>query len=390
MTDGMKKAVDYIDSNSSYIDRAVESQCAVWRGEKTELPVLALSCPHTEEQKTWLSQYDLKEIHHDSEKMFVNGLCETLTAVNGNYGAVPSMRANMGCGIVPSLFGGQQRLFRDIMPWLVDHAKKEDIEKLPENHEFKIDDSAEFADAMRHMEFMTEKLRENGLAGKVFVYPLDLQGPTDTAHLILGDSIFYEFYDDPEFVHHLLKLSNRAIYFAMDECFERMDKSGEFIAHYNHLILPKGIGGVKISEDTTTLLSPLLIDEFAKPHLCETLEHFGGGYVHYCGKNDHLLNVLLGEPRAAGINFGNTEMHDMTKVLALCRENKKVYAGAVNKKEGEAPFDYFVRVLEPCYDALAGCFRIILQYGCPMDERADVIGEFERAAEHVKRYYDKR
>ncbi|MCL1792617.1 MAG: hypothetical protein FWG34_01985 [Oscillospiraceae bacterium] len=383
MTDGMKKALDYIGENSAYVKTAIKSQTAVWRGEKTEIPALALSCPQTEEQRDWIAPYNLKEIHFDSEKMFANGLREVLCAVNGNYGSVPSMRANMGCGIISSLFGTQQRLFEDIMPWLVDHAKKEDIETMGENHEFEIGDSAEFAAAMGHMEFMTKKLRESGLAEKVFVYPLDLQGPIDTAHLVYGDSIFYDFYDDPEFVHHLLKLGDKAVYFAMGECFARMDKSGELIAHYNHLILPKGIGGVKISEDTTTLLSPQLIDEFAKPRLGDMLKHFGGGYVHYCGKNDYLLESLFGFSDVFGINFGNPEMHDMAKVQKRCREAKKAYVGAINKKEGESLFDYFTRVLSPSYDADTGCFFVILQYSCNLGERGNVIGEFERAAEYI-------
>ena len=380
MTDGIKRAIDYIKSNDSYIKKAADSQCAVWRGEKTDLPVLALSCQHTEEQQAWLPGHSIKEIHFDSEKMFVNGLRDVLSVINGNYGAVPSMRANMGCGIIPSLFGKQQRLFDDKMPWLVDHVKKEDIQ---DRYDFNLDDSKEFAAAMEHMDYMTEKLRENDLSGKVFVFPLDLQGSIDTAHLIYGDAIFYDFYDDPEFVRHLLEMSCEAVYFAMNECFKRTDKSGEFVTHYNHLILPRSLGGIKISEDTTTLLSPALIDEFAQPYLRKMLEYFNGGYVHYCGKNPHLLDVVLDEPLARGLNFGNPDMHDMPKVIERCRGTKKVYTGAINKSDGESLFDFFRRILEPAYDRDTGCFYIIPQYCCALNERENVIGEFERAADAV-------
>ena len=380
MTDGIKKAIDYIKANDSYIKKAIDSQCAVWRGEKTDMPVLALSCWNTEEQLSWLPGHDTKEIHFDSEKMFANGLREVLFAVNGNYGAVPSMRANMGCGVIPSLFGKQQRLFEDKMPWLVDHVKKEDIKNI---YDFSLGDSAEFSAAMDHMDYMAEKLQENNLTGKVFVFPLDLQGPIDTAHLIYGDDIFYDFYDDPEFVRHLLDVSCDAIYYAMDECFKRTETSGELVAHYNYLIIPANLGGIKTSEDTTTLLSPALIDKFARPYLNKMLNFFGGGYVHYCGKNDHLLDVVFDEPLARGINFGNPEMHDMTKVLERCRDTKKVFTGIINKNDGENLFDFFTRILEPSYDVNSGCFYIIPQYNCAFNERENVIGEFERAAECV-------
>jgi len=379
MTDGVKKAVDYIKSNDMYIEKAIKRQTAVWRGEQTAIPALALSCGLTEEQNSWIPYYNYKEIHFDSEKMFMNGLRDVLTSVNGSYGAVPSMRANMGCGIIPSLFGAQQRLFEDKMPWLIDHVKKEDIKK---EYGFNINDSEEFAAAMRHMEYMAETLRENNLKN-IFVFPLDLQGAVDTAHLIYGDAVFYDFYDDPEFAHHLLDKSCEAVEFSMNECFKRIGRSGEYVAHYNAFIIPKELGGLKISEDTTTLLSPALIDEFAKPYLHRILEKFNGGYVHYCGKNDYLLNILFGEPLVRGINFGNPEKQDMTKVLAKCRDTRKIYVGGVNKKDGESHFDFFKRILEPSYDSKTGCFYIIPEYWCGLNERDKVIGEFENAAEYV-------
>ena len=378
--DGIKKAADCIRANDSYIKKAVDLQSSIWKKEKTNMPPLALSCPLTEEQNEWLPYYNAKEIHFDSEKMFIYGLREVLTAINGNYGSVPSMRANMGCGIISSLFGIRQRLFEDKMPWLIDHAKKEDIK---DKYDFKIGDSEEFSAAMEHMEYMTEILRDNGLAGKVFVYPLDLQGAVDTAHLIYGDTIFYDFYDDPDFIHHLLKVSCESVDFAMRECFKRIDGSGEFVAHYNWLIMPEETGGLKISEDTTTLLSPALIDEFARPYLQRILARFGGGYVHYCGKNDYLLDVVFDEPLARAVNFGNPEKHDMTKVLKRCRENKKIYVGIITRKVGESLFDYFLRILEPSYDKNTGCFYIIPQYVCAVNEREAVIGEFERAAQFL-------
>jgi len=377
--DGIKKAIDYIKANESYIEKAISMQNSVWRGEEIDMPPLALSCWLTEEQNSWLPYYNTKETHFDSEKMFMDGLRGVLNSVNGNYGAAPSMRANMGCGIIPSLFGTQQRLFDDKMPWLVDHVKKDSIKQI---YEFNIGDSEEFAAGMRHMEYMTEKLRENNLKN-IFVYPLDLQGAIDTAHLIYGDTIFYDFYDDPGFVRHLLDVSCKAVGFAMRQCFDRIDRSGEFIAHYNFLIMPKTSGGLKISEDTTTLLSPALIDEFARPYLRKILEEFNGGYVHYCGKNDHLLDVLFGEPLVRGINFGNPEKHDMTKILAKCRDTRKVYVGALDRKDGESLFDYFTRILEPAYDKNTGCFYIIPEYGCNLSERENVIGEYERAAEKI-------
>jgi len=181
-----------------------------------------------------------------------------------------------------------------------------------------------------------------------------------------------------------LDASCDVIDFAMRECFKRIDRSDEVVAHYCSIALPRSKGGLKVSEDTTTLLSPDLIDAFALPYLRKALERSGGGYVHYCGKNYHLLDVLLKEPLAWGINFGNPEMHDMTDVLARCKQHRKVYVGGIKRHDGEGYFDYFKRILEPAYDRDTGRFFVVPGCGCGMSEREMVIGEFERAVEAVR------
>ena len=383
--DGIKKAAEYIETRGSYVKTAINTQSAVWSGENNDLPPIVLTCSLTEEQNAWLPWYNTNETHFDSEKMFITGLRESISAVNGNFGAVPSMRANMGCGIVPSLFGIQQTLFDDgKMPWMLEHIKKETFDR---DSVFTPDDSRngeEFKAAMRHMEYMTEKLREYDVKN-VFVYPLDLQGAIDTAHLIYGDEIFYDFYDDPDFIHNLLKLSCDAMDFAMRECFKRMDRSDEFVTHYNMWVMPRKLGGLKLSEDTTTLLPPAIIEEFAAPYLRIMLERYNGGYVHYCGKNNYLLDMVLKEPLVRGINFGNPDMHDMPEVIRRCKENKKVYAGGLHIKPGENLSDLLTRVLEAAYDRETGCFYVLLQHYCDIKERENFLGEFERVFDKIRK-----
>ena len=148
------------------------------------------------------------------------------------------------------------------------------------------------------MAFMAEKLDETGC----MVYPMDLQGAFDTAHLVYGDEIFYDLYDDPDFVHHLLDLCCEAIVMGMEECFKVIPDSESKIAYYNNLVMPREIGGIKTSEDTSTLLSKEHIDEFVVPYLERILKHFGGGYVHYCGSNPYLFEAVMANPYVKGIN----------------------------------------------------------------------------------------
>ena len=113
---------------------------------------------------------------------------QALGCVIAKNGAVPSVRANMGCGIFPTLFGISQNLYEDKMPWVREHLPKERLQKMgPED--IKLSD--EFKAGLEHMAYMAQELKDTGC----FVYPMDVQGAFDMAHIVLGDDIFYEIYD---------------------------------------------------------------------------------------------------------------------------------------------------------------------------------------------------
>jgi hypothetical protein len=282
--DGVKRALDFLAERMDAFDKAVQSQTRLWRGEKQDIPPLALTCTLTEQQQGWLSWSSTKAIHYDSGKMLANGLLEALFAANGAYGAVPSVRANMGCGIIPSLFGLTQSLFDDKMPWLLEHLPKETIRQMTKAD---LREGKEFSAAVCHMEYISEKLSGTG----VRLYPLDIQGAFDTAHLVYGDDFFYDIYDDPEFTHHLLSLSAEAVVYGMERCINIIGSEG--VTHYNYIYMPPGKGGLKLSEDTSTLVSPETINEFVLPYASRLFYRFGGGYMHYCGKNNRLYDAFF-------------------------------------------------------------------------------------------------
>ena len=72
---------------------------------------------------------------------------------------------------------------------------------------------------------------------------------------------------------------------------------------------------LKISEDTSTLLNKDHLEEFMKPYTERLFAHFGGGYIHYCGDNKHLLALAPTFKQSLALNFGNPERHDPKSVL---------------------------------------------------------------------------
>jgi len=266
-----------------------------------------------------IPDYNHQDIHWDCEKMFASQLKSVLGPRSDR---VPSIRADMGCGLIGALFGLRQTLFIDKRPWLLDHLTREQIMSL-EPGEFTI--NQEYEQALEHMRYMKRMLSGTGIE----LYPLDLQGPVDSAHLLYGDAFFYELYDDPFFVKHLFDIVHAALVKLMQDSFDII-KPETFVAHYNSLVLPMATP-LKISEDTSTLLSKEHIHQYCIPYTNALLEHFGGGYIHYCGWNPHLYDAVTSHmPRVVGLNFGNPEKHDMPFVLRDLAERKKYYYGMIN------------------------------------------------------------
>ena len=198
--DTIKSILAHFKEAKKQIAEAERRQLAVWEGRDnlSDLPLLLMADTSLAHTKI-LTRSNHKEIHNDPEKMFINGLLDALSALSGGADAVPSIRANMGCSIFPSLLGVHPLLFEDKMPWVKSHLTREQISSLTPND---ITVTDEFATALDHMSYINAQLAGNPIR----TYPLDLQGPFDTAHIVYGDAIFYDLYDDPAFVHHLMDL----------------------------------------------------------------------------------------------------------------------------------------------------------------------------------------
>ena len=374
----IEKALEEIQEAKTYTDWAVREQLKVWRGQKAENQPLLLNCPISEEEAKYFPRHSYKEIHYDSNKNFEYHVPSMLAAVRGGAGAVPSARANMGCGIYAAYFGLNQTLYDDKMPWLMQHLSKEELKGMKVS-DLKLTD--EFNAGLDHMKFLAQVLEGTGAR----VYPMDLQGPVDLAHLVYGDNYFYDLYDDMEFIDHLMNLCVEAINMGSKACLDIIPESDEAVAHYCETILPRELGGIKTSEDTSTLLSKEHVKNIAMGYTKKVLEFSGGGYVHYCGKNDHLLESALDCDIARGLNFGNPEMQDIEYVLKRCADSGKILYSSVKKDENEPWSEYFTRLLKASYKDEK--FHLLLSLSCDISERQNVLDEWKRAQEKVRSDY---
>ena len=328
-----------ISKNAGKYGKSVKAQVAVWEDEIPEIQPLLLRCNAPAEYAGKLPGYIQKETHGDKVKMLLSGMSQMIQTALSCMQSVPSIRANMGCGIYPTLFPGvKQALFDDgKMPWVVNHLSYDEISGMKEK-DIQITD--EFKIGLEHMEYISEHISGSG----AYLFPLDLQDPFAVAHMIYGDELFYTMYDDPEFVHHLLDLCCHAINIGMTECLKIMPDSSDIITHYNDVAIPRSRGGLKISVDTATLLGSEHIEEFVVPYMNRVLESFGGGYAHYCGRSDCLFDILLKQEKVYGLNFGQPDIHDMNDILKRLSKAGKIYYGGVPMSEGEDYAAYFSRL----------------------------------------------
>lgn len=165
------------------LERAAALQARIWRAEGSQEQPLLLTVEADAEFDRAYPSYNTMETHMDGEKMFATGLRDALLALRGGAQAVPSMRANMGCGIVATMLGVRQQLFSDKMPWVTEHMVKATLSRM-EPDDLQIGE--ELQAALAHMELMGARLRDSGCR----VFPLDIQGAFDTAHIVYGDAIF--------------------------------------------------------------------------------------------------------------------------------------------------------------------------------------------------------
>jgi len=335
----LEKALALYQPDLDRIELGRRRQDAIWHDTPPDkLPIL-FAAPVPEQSS--FPSFAMDEEFHDPRVMLYNGLWNMIGVARSHSDSVPSLRANFGTALVASVFGLESEVFPDKMPWLKRHLTKEQIERFELPRDLSC---SGYLPRIRE----TYQLYRSHLDGRGFCYIGDTQGPFDLAHLVRGDELFYDLHDDPQFVHHLVRLCTEAYIGATRAMKAHIGEPAETAHHSGCLWL--GRGGARICEDTSTLLRPEHVDEFVVPYTRQAAAAFGGAWVHYCGDNARLLDVMIDEiAEVRGVNFGNPERHDPRSVLRRLIERAKCYVGGWPRQGGESLQRYFQRHLD-CLD----------------------------------------
>lgn len=260
--------------------------------------------------------FTYKEGFYDPEKMLLNELAQVWVGALAKDNRMYTIRANHGVGIIASLLGCRIKLHEDNqMPWVeplsdteLEDALSKGVPDLTSGLGARVLDTEKF--------YLDTLSRYDNLAQTVKLFCCDIQGPFDSAHLVMGHRIYTDLFDRPELVHAVLDLvTNTFIAFGRLQR-EVIGESGALHYHSQHVIR----GGVRICDDSPTNLSAEMYREFCTPYNECAMVAFEGGWIHYCGDAKQMMPEVLVLNGLTGINFGNPEKQDAGKVFSITKE----------------------------------------------------------------------
>ncbi|MDD3842089.1 MAG: uroporphyrinogen decarboxylase family protein [Candidatus Izemoplasmatales bacterium] len=197
-------------------------------------------------------------------------------AINDNF--FPAIAPILGIGDYSAFITGEI-IFRKDTSWSTPCLKQiDDFRNLPP-----LGTSKWYRKFMEISDILLRKTQGTGIPFmRGFFSPLDL------AHALRGESIYYDFYDEPEKVHELLDYCAEAtIKFAEDiyALNRKYNKNTKYGTWYTE-------GKINMSEDIACMISGAAYNEFCAPHTQKVIDHFGVGYMHCHSRAMYLVKEI--------------------------------------------------------------------------------------------------
>jgi len=258
--------------------------------------------------------YSFTECWDDLEKNFISALGDAYCGALIRDDRLYTVRPEYGVVNIPEIFGVPSVVTdegRSMSKGLNDAEAVETlisrgVPDLDCPHTRKVDAWYQFArEALREYENLSR-----------FVHPIlpDTQGPFDLACLVYGSEVLTALYDRPETVRRLLDLVTE-VYVRYSRRYKEV--IGEPAGSAYHLAGLKLVrGGVRICDDSATLVSTATYRHLIKPCNLRAFEPFDGGWLHFCGNGNHILDEILDMPYVHYLHLGNPDDHELMDLIA--------------------------------------------------------------------------
>jgi len=305
--------------------------------------------PHFAKNQNYV-KYNLVQQHQSAHKLLEDNLLQVEPYLDLIDDGIPVVRADLGTTLLPSGLGLEIVVQPNAQPWIEEHLSKKAIYKLSCPVKEKDIQRNEILLAQQFYQLFFQRVQEKKINSSIFPYLPDTQGIFDLSHLLRGQDIFLDLFDDPDFI---IFIQNRSLelFHAATDMFKRQLGEAQTSMIHGHG-MPTGVWfpdtGARISEDSCTLISPEMLTKFCIPFFQKAIEPYGRGFLHYCGRHDSFLEMVCETELISTINLGNPEKHHIESLFALLGKTNTVYFGVIHAEKGEDRDTYLERIADLC------------------------------------------
>jgi len=160
----------------------------------------------------------------------------------------------------------------------------------------------------------TEVYRDNLPEGVHIQHP-DIQSPFNNAHLVRGNDILTDFFDDPDAVCALLDLIADYTIKLVPWLKKMISDDPDWFFDWGAMW--KGVA--RISNCSMHMISPEFYRRFVLPRDIRLMRAIGGGRVHYCGTAGEVIRAFFENPEISGLDY-DSQYHDLWELSAVAPE----------------------------------------------------------------------
>lgn len=150
------------------------------------------------------------------------------------------------------------------------------------------------------------------VAQYVNIYHPDVQGTIDIAEMVWGAELFYAFYEEVDLMRDLFDVITETYIAFMREWFKIVPADRTFSPHWGMF----HCGPIMLRNDSLMNISSQMYVDFVRDHDQRVFDAFGGGAIHFCGRNDHFIEAMSEMSGLYAINLSQPEMNDMERMWA--------------------------------------------------------------------------
>lgn len=119
--------------------------------------------------------------------------------------------------------------------------------------------------------------------------------PMDMANALRGDALFYDFYDDPDFVHRMMRFFAQAVLWYYHHLLSWSDSlQGGYAMFLADFWFPAGLG--HLTNDAAMLCNPDIYREFGLPYEQDLCRSFSHVLYHVHNEKMHFVPMVAGLP----------------------------------------------------------------------------------------------